>query len=78
MCIRDRTKIDDEFSVKVADFGLSRSFFAVVFDSQDVRSKEDGIYKPSKSKIPIKWSAPETLHENICTTKSDVWSFGKI
>ncbi|PAA61493.1 hypothetical protein BOX15_Mlig034038g1, partial [Macrostomum lignano] len=51
--------------VKVADFGLAR----VVQD--------DEIYQAeSLGKFPVKWTAPEAMHENRFTTKSDVWSYG--
>ncbi|XP_022087475.1 proto-oncogene tyrosine-protein kinase receptor Ret-like [Acanthaster planci] len=51
--------------VKVSDFGLARDLY------------ESGTYvKRSKSRIPMKWMAPESLFDNIYTTKTDVWSFG--
>nr|XP_006002996.1 PREDICTED: tyrosine-protein kinase FRK [Latimeria chalumnae] len=51
---------------KVADFGLARVFMV---DSE-------GIYEPKGGKFPIKWTAPEAIHFNKFTIKSDVWSFG--
>ncbi|KFD56033.1 hypothetical protein M513_03157 [Trichuris suis] len=50
-------------AVKVCDFGLSRD-----------RTK---VYRLAKAQhIPVRWSAPEVLHERLWTQKSDVWSFG--
>jgi len=55
-----------EFSVKIADFGLSRK---TVTDSYYTKS---GI-----SADPIKWSAPEIfVGTGRASTKSDIWSFG--
>ena len=28
------------------------------------------------TKFPVKWTAPEAIHDNKFTIKSDVWSFG--
>lgn len=28
------------------------------------------------TKVPVKWTAPEAIHGNKFTIKSDVWSFG--
>ncbi|NXO73219.1 FRK kinase, partial [Phainopepla nitens] len=52
---------------KVADFGLTR-----VFKVENERQYESMI----GTKLPVKWTAPEAIHDNEFTTKSDVWSFG--
>lgn len=50
---------------KVADLGLARNL------------DEDGIFLREKhAKLPIKWMSPESLRNGVCSTKSDVWSFG--
>ncbi|XP_029903282.1 tyrosine-protein kinase SRK2 [Myripristis murdjan] len=52
---------------KVADFGLARVF---MMESESVYEAKEG------SKFPVKWTAPEAIHDNKFTIKSDVWSFG--
>ncbi|KAK2725742.1 hypothetical protein QYM36_000287 [Artemia franciscana] len=59
--IEDDTKI-----CKVADFGFAR-------DLEDNRIYEK---KSADGRLPIRWLAPESLYDNIYTSKSDVWSFG--
>ena len=49
--------------MNIADFGLSR----------DVYSK-DYYRMGTKTMLPVKWMAPESLTDNIFTTKSDVVS----
>lgn len=60
---------------KVADFGLARVFMK---ESEDEEGDEDeGVYEVRQgTKLPVKWTALETLHENKFTIKCDVWSFG--
>jgi len=57
------TGVENKFSVKVADFGLSRL-------------TESGFYKTDDRTLPVKWCAPEVLRYGEYSTKSDVWSFG--
>ncbi|KAF6734842.1 Megakaryocyte-associated tyrosine-protein kinase [Oryzias melastigma] len=52
--------VSDDNSAKVSDFGLTK-----------VASKER-----DKTKLPIKWTAPEALTKEKFSTKSDVWSYG--
>ena len=56
-------RVGDNLNIKVADFGLAR----------DVHIKE--YYRQCSSiKIPIKWMAPESLHDRISNEKTDVVS----
>merc|ERR1740129_503253 len=49
---------------KVADFGFSRDVMI------------NNIYeRKSEGRLPIRWMAPESLYDNIYTSKTDVWSF---
>ena len=57
-------RVGDNLNIKVADFGLAR----------DVHIKE--YYRQqSKGKIPVRWMAPEALHNKINNEKSDVVSY---
>ncbi|XP_051501475.1 tyrosine-protein kinase SRK2 [Myxocyprinus asiaticus] len=56
---------------KVADFGLARVF------QMDTDNTGENVYEAKEgTKLPVKWTAPEAIHENKFTIKSDVWSFG--
>ncbi|MCJ8749822.1 hypothetical protein PDJAM_G00192130 [Pangasius djambal] len=70
--------VGDNNNCKVADFGLARVFSCEgdgVYDYED--NEEECVYEVKQgTKLPIKWTAPEALHENKFTIKSDVWSFG--
>ncbi|KAL5014848.1 hypothetical protein ScPMuIL_009118 [Solemya velum] len=59
--------MDEQFRVKVADFGLSR----------DVYETQYYVHTNSKkTKLPVKWMALECLEKGSYNSKSDVWSFG--
>lgn len=50
---------------KVADFGFARDVIA------------NKIYeRKSEGRLPIRWMAPESLYDNVFSSKTDVWSFG--
>ena len=56
-------RVDQDLSVKVADFGLAR----VMYQTDYYRQHQ-------QMKVPVKWMAPESLHDMISTEKSDVVS----
>jgi hypothetical protein len=58
--------LDDNLTVKVADFGLSRDIYERDYYSSDNK----------KAKLPVKWMAIESLEKSVYSTKTDVWSYG--
>ena len=56
-------RIDDNYVIKIADFGLSEDIYTKLYFRQ-----------PSHStvRLPIKWLAIESLQEGIFTEKTDV------
>jgi len=57
-------KLDNRFTVKVTDFGLSR-----FSDKNYERVSPEAL-------LPIRWAAPEIWTQGVFSTKSDVWSYG--
>ena len=57
------SRVDSKYRVLIGDFGLSRD----IFESDYYRQDEGG-------HAPIKWSAPESLHDRVFTKKSDIVS----
>ncbi|XP_070197550.1 vascular endothelial growth factor receptor 1-like [Littorina saxatilis] len=51
--------------VKICDFGLAKDCY-----------KDDEYHKKGDGPVPVKWMALESLTHRLCTTKSDVWSYG--
>ncbi|CAL1535044.1 unnamed protein product [Lymnaea stagnalis] len=60
--------LDEEFHVRVADFGLAR----------DIYEKEYYSSANKKAKLPVKWMAIESLEKGTYSVKSDVWSYGVV
>ncbi len=54
--------MDEEFHVRVADFGLAR----------DIYEKEYYSSADKKAKLPVKWMAIESLEKGTYSAKSDV------
>ncbi|KAM9185886.1 macrophage-stimulating protein receptor isoform 1-T1 [Dugong dugon] len=59
--------LDESFTVKVADFGLTRGILDKEYYS---------VQQYRHAHLPVKWMALESLQTYRFTTKSDVWSFG--
>ena len=41
-----------------------------------VQHFKSSIYSTAGSKVPLLWTAPDTIQSGKFTTKSDVWSYG--
>ena len=54
--------VADNKQVKVSDFGLTRALC------------DDGTYhaRQVQQKLPVKWMAPEAIHEGVFTVEGDV------
>lgn len=62
-CTSSVLRLDESYTVKVADFGMARDVFDKEYYSvQDHR----------KAKLPVKWMAIESLQTQKFTSKSDV------
>ena len=56
-------RVDSSVGVKVGDFGLARDIYS------------DSYYRANAgARLPVKWMAPETLHDAISNEKTDVVS----
>ncbi|XP_069588635.1 tyrosine-protein kinase receptor TYRO3 [Ranitomeya imitator] len=57
--------LNEDMTVCVADFGLSKKIYSGDYYRQGCASK-----------LPVKWLALESLADNVYTAYSDVWAFG--
>jgi len=62
-------RIDDNFVIKVADFGLTKDVYARNYFRQ-AQMMEEG----EEVKLPARWMALESLVDGIFSEKSDVVS----
>ena len=67
-------RIDSNFVIKVADFGLSEDIYARNYFRQQEISKDDSGEKSGVVKLPIRWMALESLHDGVFSEKTDVVS----
>uniref|UniRef100_T2MEM7 receptor protein-tyrosine kinase n=1 Tax=Hydra vulgaris TaxID=6087 RepID=T2MEM7_HYDVU len=56
--------VDESFCCKVADFGMSRKI------------NVDDTYDTKGGKVPVRWTAPESIQFKKFTSASDMWSYG--
>merc|ERR1719471_454715 len=68
-CLLETTE-KGKINLRISDFGLSKHLEEHYgdYDVYDVKN--------AKTKLPIKWLAPEVLREKKFTTMSDVWAYG--
>ena len=68
-------RIDDNFVLKVSDFGLTEDIYAKHYYRQGIVKGEDGA---ANLKLPVRWMAIESLHDGVFTEKTDVVSFNDV
>ncbi len=64
MCTHTYCRMDGDMGVKVADFGMARDMHSA-----------DYYRLTHKSRLPIKWMAPESFYDGKFTSKTDVVSW---
>ena len=57
-------RVGNGLNIKVADFGLAKDVYMTDYYRQQ-----------SIEKMPVKWMAPEALHDRISNEKTDVVSY---
>ena len=62
--------MDNNFVIKVADFGLSEDVYARNYFRQSKLEEEGG----EQVKLPVKWMALESLNDGVFSEKTDVVS----
>ena len=63
-------RIDADFIIKVADFGLSEDVYCKDYFRQVLNKDANDV--EGVIKLPIKWMALESLQDGVFTEKTDV------
>ena len=63
-------RIDENFVIKVSDFGLSEDIYARNYFRQATLGEEE----EAPVKLPVRWMAVESLNDGVFTEKTDVVS----
>ena len=61
-------RIDENFVIKVSDFGLSEDIYARNYFRQGTLGEEEEV----PVKLPVRWMAVESLNDGVFTEKTDV------
>ena len=61
-------RIDDQFVIKVGDFGLTEKIYTKNYFRQDIGGQNSSV------RLPVKWMALESLLDRIFSEKTDVVS----
>ncbi|XP_049841436.1 insulin receptor-related protein-like [Schistocerca gregaria] len=59
--------VAQDLTVKIGDFGMTRDVY-----------ENDYYRKSNKGLLPVRWMAPESLHDGVFSSLSDVWSYGVV
>ena len=62
-------RIDENFVIKVSDFGLSEDTYSKNYFRQGTTQGED---REAPMKLPVRWMALESLNDGIFDEKTDV------
>ena len=60
-------RIDENFVIKVADFGLSEDIYSKNYFRQVTQENDE-----APVKLPVRWMALESLNDGIFNEKTDV------
>ena len=58
--------LDENYDVKISDFGINTR----------EKGKHRLYVKVGRTRLPLRWMAPEAIAEGQLTVASDVWAFG--
>ena len=62
-------RIDENFVLKVSDFGLTEDVYSKHYFRHGSHEREEG---EASVRLPVRWMAVESLHDGVFTEKTDV------